>query len=49
LPLLYGFAEQIVRNATPVPAKAEPEVATPASGRRRSRLLETVGFLPPEP
>lgn len=47
LPLLYAFAEQIVANATPRPAP-EPRVATPASGRRRSRLLETVGFSPPE-
>jgi hypothetical protein len=47
LPLLYGFAEQIVKNATP--ARARHRVATPVSGRRRSRLLETVGFSPPEP
>lgn len=46
LPLLYGFAEQIVRNAAPLP-KPE-EVAAPASGRRRTRLLEAVGFTPPE-
>jgi hypothetical protein len=49
LPLLYGFAEEIVKNVTPEPAKPEHRVATPASGRRRSRLLETVGFSPPEP
>jgi hypothetical protein len=49
LPLLYGFAEQIVANVTPAPEAPERRVATPASGRRRSRLLETVGFSPPEP
>jgi hypothetical protein len=42
LPLLYGFAERIVSNATPAPAR--PSVTTPASGTRRSRLHETVGF-----
>ena len=43
LPLLYGFAEQIVANAAPLPEKP------PAAGRRRSRQLEAVGFSPPEP
>jgi hypothetical protein len=42
LPLLYGFAEQIVANVSPTPTR-EP-VAKPASGTRRSRLHETVGF-----
>ncbi|HEV7648996.1 MAG TPA: hypothetical protein VGP26_12595 [Actinophytocola sp.] len=42
LPLLYGFAERIVANVSPTPAR-EP-VAKPASGTRRSRLHETVGF-----
>jgi hypothetical protein len=48
LPLLYGMAEGIVTGVTPAPA--EPEVrppARPASGRRRSRLLDAVGFTPP--
>jgi hypothetical protein len=44
LPLLYGFAERIVAGRTEVPTR-EP-VARPASGTRRSRLHETVGFLP---
>jgi len=44
LPLLYGFAEEIVRGATPVPER--PAVAVPASGRRRSRLTEAVGYRP---
>ena len=42
LPLLYGFAERIVSNVSPTPAR-EP-VARPASGTRRSRLHETVGY-----
>ena len=47
LPLLYGMAEEIVTDVTPRPeAPAEPEVARPASGRRRSRLHESVGYAP---
>jgi hypothetical protein len=47
LPLLYGMAEEIVTDVTPRPeAPAQPEVARPASGRRRSRLHEAVGFTP---
>ncbi|MEA5363244.1 hypothetical protein VA596_27185 [Amycolatopsis sp., V23-08] len=42
LPLLYGMAEDIVREA---PAPADP-VARPASGTRRSRLHDAVGFAP---
>jgi hypothetical protein len=42
LPLLYGFAERMVSNVSP-PAP-RPPVAKPASGTRRSRLHETVGF-----
>ena len=45
LPLLYGMAEEIVTDVTPAPERpAEPEPARPASGRRRSRLLNAVGF-----
>jgi hypothetical protein len=45
LPLLYGMAEDIVAGATYTPAEpATPEPARPASGRRRSRLLDAVGF-----
>ena len=47
LPLLYGMAEGIVTGVTPrpeQPAAAEP--ARPASGRRRSRLHDAVGFVP---
>jgi hypothetical protein len=47
LPLLYGMAEGIVTGVTPA---AEPDadaaVARPASGRRRSRLHDAVGFAP---
>jgi hypothetical protein len=49
LPLLYGMAEEIVADVTPRPEQpAEPEPARPASGRRRSRLLNAVGYAPPE-
>jgi len=47
LPLLYGMAEGIVAGVTPrpeQPAKREP--AKPASGRRRSRLHDAVGYRP---
>ena len=47
LPLLYGMAEDIVTGVTPRPGPpAVPEPARPASGTRRSRLLEAVGFRP---
>lgn len=45
LPLLYTFAEQIVASGSDIPAR--PPVARPASGTRRSRLHETVGFRTP--
>jgi hypothetical protein len=47
LPLLYGMAEGIVSGATYEPA-AVPErgPAAPASGTRRSRLHEAVGYTP---
>jgi hypothetical protein len=45
LPLLYGMAEEIVADVTPAAERPEvPEPARPASGRRRSRLLDAVGF-----
>jgi hypothetical protein len=45
LPLLYGMAEEIVADVTPRTESPEvPEPARPASGRRRSRLLDAVGF-----
>jgi hypothetical protein len=47
LPLLYGMAEQIVVSVTPrPPAPAERPPALPASGTRRSRLGEGVGYHP---
>ncbi|MGH3915163.1 MAG: hypothetical protein ACRDTC_17420 [Pseudonocardiaceae bacterium] len=45
LPLLYGGAERIAaKNAPPAPVPANGSVNLPASGRRRSRLMDTVGF-----
>jgi hypothetical protein len=45
LPLLYGMAEGIVTGVTPREPEPEvPEVARPASGTRRSRLLSAVGY-----
>ena len=47
LPLLYGMAEGIVAGVTPTaPPPEVPEVARPASGTRRSRLLAGVGYKP---
>ena len=47
LPLLYGMAEGIVAGVTPTaPPPEVPEVARPASGTRRSRLLAGVGYEP---
>jgi hypothetical protein len=47
LPLLYGMAEGIVAGVTPREAEPEvPEPARPASGTRRSRLGDAVGFVP---
>jgi hypothetical protein len=47
LPLLYGMAEEIVADVTPRPAApAVPEPARPASGTRRSRLHDAVGYAP---
>ncbi|HUD79879.1 MAG TPA: hypothetical protein VMR00_18700 [Streptosporangiaceae bacterium] len=47
LPLLYGMAEEIVTDVTPRPEKPDvPEVARPASGSRRSRLHDAVGYAP---
>jgi hypothetical protein len=46
LPLLYGMAEGIVVGVTPKPE--EPVTrgpARPASGRRRSRLHDAVGYV----
>jgi hypothetical protein len=47
LPLLYGMAEEIVTDVTPRPEEPlVPEVARPASGTRRSRLHDAVGYAP---
>jgi hypothetical protein len=45
LPLLYGGAEKIATKvAPPTPAPVNGHTNVPASGRRRSRLMDTVGF-----
>ena len=48
MPLLYGFAEDIVTGATyePEPENYERQPAVPAMGSRRSRLMEGVGYNP---
>ena len=48
LPLLYGFAEDIVGGSTYVarPDDYENPPAKPAMGKRRSRLMEAVGYRP---
>ena len=46
LPLLYGMAEEIVTGVTPCPPSRRRPSPPPASGRRRSRLLDAVGFAP---
>jgi hypothetical protein len=47
LPLLYGMAEEIVADVTPRHEAPEvPEPARPASGTRRSRLHDAVGYAP---
>ncbi len=47
LPLLYGMAEGIVTGATYDPEQVpERGPAAPASGRRRSRMHEGVGYRP---
>jgi hypothetical protein len=43
LPLLYGMAEGIVAGVTPTAPVQRPP-AQPASGRRRSRLHDAVGY-----
>jgi hypothetical protein len=49
LPLLYGMAEGIVTGVTPrEPAPEVAPAARPASGTRRSRLLDSVGFSRPD-
>lgn len=45
LPLLYGMAEGIVAGVTPRPeSPVERPPARPASGTRRSRLHDAVGY-----
>lgn len=44
LPLVYGFVERVLVGVSPNPER--PAVAKPASGTRRSRLHESVGYSP---
>jgi hypothetical protein len=45
LPLLYGGAERIAAKvAAPAPVPVNGHTNVPASGRRRSRLMDTVGI-----
>jgi len=44
LPLLYDFAERIVKGVSP--NEKRPEVARPAMGSRRSRMHEAIGYAP---
>ncbi len=47
LPLLYGMAEGIVAGVAPRPEEpVERPPAVPASGTRRSRLHDGVGYAP---
>ena len=47
LPLLYGMAEGIVAGVAPRPEQPVARgPARPASGRRRSRLHDSVGYAP---
>ena len=47
LPLLYGMGEGIVAGVAPRPEQpVERPPAKPASGRRRSRLHDSVGYAP---
>lgn len=46
LPLLYGMAEDIVVGATYESEERAPAVARPATGERRSRLHDAVGYAP---
>lgn len=45
LPLLYGHAERIATKAEPPPPPSTGKAA-PASGRRRSRIMDSVGYRP---
>jgi len=49
LPLLYGFAERVIKGVSPTPQRSHINRPAHPSGVRRSRLLETVGYTPDGP
>jgi hypothetical protein len=49
LPLLYGFAERVIKGVSPTPAREHIIKPPNPTGVRRSRLLETVGYTPDGP
>lgn len=49
LPLLYGFAERVIKGVSPNPARDHIIKPPNPTGTRRSRLLETVGYTPDGP
>ena len=46
LPLLYGFAERIIKGVSPVPQRDHINKPPNPTGKRRSRMLEHVGYTP---
>jgi len=49
LPLLYGFAERVIKGVSPAPQREHVNKPPNPAGVRRSRLLETVGYTPDGP
>lgn len=49
LPLLYGFAERVIKGVSPAPQREHIIKPPNPTGQRRSRLLETVGYTPDGP
>ena len=47
LPLLYGMAEEVVQSTDGEPVTSSATDEASASGTRRSRSHDWVGFIPP--